>query len=36
MARAVRNIGWRGVCAYAISALDVALWDLKARLLGIP
>ena len=30
----VRNIGWRGICANAISAVDVALWDLKARLLG--
>jgi L-alanine-DL-glutamate epimerase-like enolase superfamily enzyme len=36
MVRAMRNIGWRGVCACAISALDVALRDLKARLLGIP
>jgi L-alanine-DL-glutamate epimerase-like enolase superfamily enzyme len=36
MVRAVRNIGWRGVCACAISALDVALWDLKARLLELP
>lgn len=32
----VRNIGWRGICANAISAVDVALWDLKARLLGRP
>jgi L-alanine-DL-glutamate epimerase-like enolase superfamily enzyme len=36
MARAVRNIGWRGIAACAISAVDVALWDLKARLLGMP
>jgi L-alanine-DL-glutamate epimerase-like enolase superfamily enzyme len=36
MVGAVRNIGWRGVCACAISAVDVALWDLKARLLGVP
>jgi len=34
MIGAVRNIGWRGVCANAIAAVDVALWDLKARLLG--
>jgi L-alanine-DL-glutamate epimerase-like enolase superfamily enzyme len=34
MARAVRNIGRPGVAATAISAVDVALWDLKARLLG--
>jgi L-alanine-DL-glutamate epimerase-like enolase superfamily enzyme len=31
----VRNIGWRGVAATAISALDAALWDLKARLLDV-
>lgn len=36
MAHAVRNIGWRGVCACAISAVDVALWDLKARLFDRP
>jgi L-alanine-DL-glutamate epimerase-like enolase superfamily enzyme len=30
---AVRNLGARGICATAISALDVALWDLKARCL---
>src|SRR3954451_15168957 len=35
MRRAVRNIGRDGVAACAISAVDVALWDLKARLLGI-
>ena len=31
----VRNLGSRGVCACAISAVDVALWDLKAKLLGV-
>ena len=36
MVRRVRNLGWRGLCATAISAVDVALWDLKARLLGRP
>lgn len=35
MVRAVRNMGWRGVCANAISAVDIALWDLKARLLDL-
>jgi L-alanine-DL-glutamate epimerase-like enolase superfamily enzyme len=34
MARQVRNIGRAGVAAMAISAVDIALWDLKARLLG--
>jgi L-alanine-DL-glutamate epimerase-like enolase superfamily enzyme len=36
MLGAVRNVGSRGVCATAIAALDVALWDLKARLLDVP
>jgi L-alanine-DL-glutamate epimerase-like enolase superfamily enzyme len=36
MVRAVRNAGRAGVAGYAVSAVDVALWDLKARLLGLP
>jgi L-alanine-DL-glutamate epimerase-like enolase superfamily enzyme len=32
----VRNIGREGVAAAAISAVDIALWDLKARLLERP
>jgi L-alanine-DL-glutamate epimerase-like enolase superfamily enzyme len=36
MVAAVRNAGRSGVVGYAISAVDVALWDLKARLLDLP
>ncbi|WP_037673972.1 enolase C-terminal domain-like protein [Streptomyces griseus] len=36
MHRAVRNAGLPGVAAQAIAAVDIALWDLKARLLGLP
>jgi L-alanine-DL-glutamate epimerase-like enolase superfamily enzyme len=36
MVKAVRNAGRPGVVGYAISAADVALWDLKARLLEQP
>jgi L-alanine-DL-glutamate epimerase-like enolase superfamily enzyme len=35
MSRALRNAGRPGVAATAISAVDVALWDVKARLLGL-
>jgi len=35
MLRSVRNLGRPGVAAHAIAAVDVALWDLKARLLGL-
>ncbi|HEU0242744.1 MAG TPA: enolase C-terminal domain-like protein, partial [Candidatus Limnocylindrales bacterium] len=31
----VRNVGRPGIAATAISAVDNALWDLKARLLGV-
>lgn len=36
MLNAVRNLGRSGLAATAISALDAALWDLKARLLDVP
>jgi L-alanine-DL-glutamate epimerase-like enolase superfamily enzyme len=36
MWRAVRNLGRPGICSMAISAVDCAVWDLKARLLGLP
>lgn len=35
MMRQVRNAGGPGIAAMAISAIDIALWDLKARLLGV-
>src|ERR687887_1133251 len=35
MQRSIRNAGQQGVGAMAVSAVDVALWDLKARLLGV-
>ncbi|MBW8765645.1 MAG: mandelate racemase, partial [Geodermatophilales bacterium] len=36
MHRAGRNLGTRGLFAQAQSAVDIALWDLKARLLDVP
>lgn len=36
MVRAVRNLGRPGIASMAIAAVDNALWDLKARLLGVP
>jgi L-alanine-DL-glutamate epimerase-like enolase superfamily enzyme len=33
---AVRNLGRSGIASMAISAVDVALWDLKCRLLEVP
>jgi len=36
MAEALRNLGRPGLAASAIAAVDSALWDLKARLLGVP
>ena len=34
--RSVRNLGRSGLAATAISAIDIALWDLKAKLLDLP
>ena len=31
-----RNYGSQGIAATALSAIDIALWDLKAKLLGQP
>jgi L-alanine-DL-glutamate epimerase-like enolase superfamily enzyme len=36
MVHAIRNLGRAGIASMAISAVDVALWDLKARLAGLP
>ena len=36
MVHAIRNLGRPGIASMAISAVDVALWDLKARLLDLP
>ncbi len=36
MVRALRNIGRTGLGGMALSAVDTALWDLRARLLGVP
>ncbi|WP_460792269.1 enolase C-terminal domain-like protein [Nocardioides maradonensis] len=33
---AIRNLGQSGIAAMAVSALDIALWDLKSRLLDVP
>ena len=36
MVRRIRNLGRPGICSMAIAAVDSALWDLKAKLLGLP
>jgi L-alanine-DL-glutamate epimerase-like enolase superfamily enzyme len=36
MVYAIRNLGRPGIVSMAISAVDAALWDLKARLLDLP
>src|SRR4051794_20925555 len=35
MSAALRNVGRPGLGFMALSAVDIALWDLKARLLGV-
>ncbi|MBV8051429.1 MAG: mandelate racemase [Acidobacteriaceae bacterium] len=36
MVNSVRNLGRAGIASMAISAVDIGLWDLKARILGVP
>lgn len=36
MVAAVRNLGRPGICSMAISIVDSALWDLKAKCLDLP
>ncbi len=36
MVELIRNLGRPGIASMAISAVDNALWDLKARLLDLP
>jgi len=36
MNTAVRNLGRRGIASAAMASIDIALWDLKARLLKLP
>ncbi|HEX4820619.1 MAG TPA: enolase C-terminal domain-like protein [Acidimicrobiales bacterium] len=36
MVAAIRNVGRPGVASAAIAAVDIGLWDLKAKLLGLP
>ncbi len=36
MIHSIRNLGRPGIASMAIAAVDAALWDVKAKLLGVP
>lgn len=36
MVVSLRNLGRPGICSMAVAAVDIALWDLKARILQLP
>jgi L-alanine-DL-glutamate epimerase-like enolase superfamily enzyme len=36
MVRSIRNVGRPGVASMAIAAVDIALWDLKCKLMDLP
>ncbi len=36
MLHGIRNLGETGIATMAVSAIDNALWDLRARVLGVP
>ncbi|MGC2612783.1 MAG: enolase C-terminal domain-like protein [Terracidiphilus sp.] len=36
MLRSIRNLGETGIAMMAVSAIDNAIWDLRARLVGLP
>lgn len=36
MVQSIRNLGRPGIASMAISAVDIALWDLKAKLFDVP
>jgi L-alanine-DL-glutamate epimerase-like enolase superfamily enzyme len=36
MVRSIRNMGRPGIASMAIAAVDIALWDLKAKLVDLP
>ncbi len=36
MLESIRNLGRPGIVSMAISAVDISLWDLKAKLLDLP